>query len=256
MAAITLIGAGNAATALGRALYRAGHRIVQVWSRTEANAARLAAEVNASATADLQDITPDADIYILAVKDDAIESTAKALPLRGKILAHTSGIKSKDLLHSSVNYGIFYPFVSMTKDGDSDFAEVLLMVEGNNEATLKMLTEIAGTISQKVKQVNEHDRQSLHLAAVFANNFTNYLYTVSELLLTESGLVFDDLRPLISAHVQRVLTQSPQQLQTGPAIRRDQSTIDVHLDLLSKHQDLKELYSLLTSSIQGLYPTK
>ncbi|MBS1684819.1 MAG: DUF2520 domain-containing protein [Bacteroidetes bacterium] len=255
MAAITLIGSGNAATALGRALHKAGHQIVQVWSRSEAHAAQLAKELNAAPTADLQNINGNADIYILSVKDDAIEATAKALPVSGKILAHTSGIKSKDLLHSSGRYGIFYPFVSMTRDAETDFHTALLMVEGNNEETLKTLAALAQTISDRVRQVEERDRQSLHLAAVFANNFTNYLYTVSEQLLAESGLSFDELRPLIAAHVQRVMEQSPGQLQTGPAIRRDHSTIDVHLDLLSKHQNLKELYSLLTSSIQDIYPT-
>lgn len=256
MAAITLIGSGNAATALGRALRHAGHRIVQVWSRTEENATILARELNAMPTADLQSINSDADIYILSVKDDAIEEIAKALPLSGKILAHTSGIKSKDLLHASAHYGIFYPFVSMTKDTETDFHEVLMMVEGNDEATLQALTLLAQTLSGKVKQVEERDRQSLHLAAVFANNFTNYLYTVSEQLLQESGLSFDELRPLVAAHVRRVMEQSPFQLQTGPAIRRDHSTMDVHLDLLSRHQNLKEVYSLLTSSIQDLYPIK
>lgn len=256
MAAITLIGSGNAATALGRALYRAGHQIVQVWSLSAANARRLASELNAAATSDLASVTSDADVYILSVKDDAIEATAQALPLSGKILAHTSGIKSKELLSTSGSYGVFYPFVSMTRDTETNFTDVLMMIEGNNEQTRATLTGIAQTISRRVKQVEERDRQSLHLAAVFANNFTNYLYTVSEQLLGESGLSFDELRPLIAAHIQRVQGQSPFQLQTGPAIRRDQSTIEVHLDLLSRHQNLKEVYSLLTASIQEFYPTK
>jgi predicted short-subunit dehydrogenase-like oxidoreductase (DUF2520 family) len=107
-----------------------------------------------------------------------------------------------------------------------------------------------------VKAVDENQRQTLHLAAVFANNFTNHIYAIAERVLEEKGLSFDDLRPLIAAHIQNILVHSPSKLQTGPAIRHDQSTIDIHMDLLKAHPDYREIYSLLTTSIQDIHKTK
>ena len=257
MAAITLIGSGKTATALGQALRDAGHQIIQIWSRTEANANELALKLGAVSITELSNLNDQADIYIIAVKDDAIENVAKQLRIGDKIIAHTSGIKSRELLkEAGGNYGIFYPFVSMTKETTVDFGKALVMIEGSNQRTSETLLSLAQSISDNVKPVDESQRQSLHLAAVFANNFTNHLYTVAEQILDEKGLSFDDLRPLIAAHLQNVLSYSPSQLQTGPAVRGDQSTIDIHTKLLSGHEDPKKIYSLITSSIQDFHKKK
>ena len=121
MAKITLIGSGKTATALGKALMHAGHGFLQVWSRSEAAANLLARQINAQATTDLAAINTDSDVYIIAVKDDAIGEVAGKLKIGNRLIAHTSGIKSKELLKAaSPNYGIFYPFVSMTKESTTD----------------------------------------------------------------------------------------------------------------------------------------
>lgn len=257
MAKITLIGSGKTATALGKALKLAGHELVQVWSRSEAGANDLAQRVNASATIDLAAINADADIYLIAVKDDAIGEVANKLKIGNKIIAHTSGIKSKELLKSaSTNYGIFYPFVSMTKKSNTDFKNALLMIEGSNEGTINALSTLARTISDNVRMVEEKQRQSLHLAAVFAHNFTNHIYTVAEKILSDKGLPFDDLRPLISAHLSSVQKLSPSALQTGPAIRHDSTTISEHLHLLDQNKELRDLYLTMTEAIQQWHKTK
>ena len=252
MAKITLIGSGKTATSLGKALLLAGHEIMQVWSRSEANAKELANKLNATSTVDLSAISDTAYIYIIAVKDDAIAEVAERLKVGNKIVAHTSGIKSKELLTDvSHNYGIFYPFVSMTKDSLVDFKKALLMIEGSNEGTVAVLNSLAHSISDNVKQVEEYQRQSLHLAAVFAHNFTNHMYTISEKILADKGLKFDDLRPLIAAHIANVQYLSPATLQTGPAIRHDSTTIDTHLHLLNSNPEFKQLYLAMTEAIQS-----
>jgi predicted short-subunit dehydrogenase-like oxidoreductase (DUF2520 family) len=254
---ITLIGSGKTATALGKALQQAGHSIAQVWSRSEANSQQLAHMLSAQYVSDLSAIADISHIYIIAVNDDAIEEIASQLKIGDKIIAHTSGIKSRELLKTaSTNYGIFYPFVSMTKETQVDFKKALMMIEGSNEATTNTLLTLARTISGNVKHVDENQRQSLHLSAVFANNFTNHMYTIAEQILAEKGLSFDDLRPLIAAHIQNVMTHQPSQLQTGPAIRGDQSTIAIHEDILSEHPDFQKIYSLLTASIQDFHKKK
>jgi len=256
MASITLIGSGKTATALGTALQAAGHEFVQVWSRG-AGADELAKKLHASATNELDAIKSDADIYIIAVKDDAIQEVAAKLNISGKIIAHTSGIKSKDLLkNSSINYGIFYPFVSMTKEAETDFRNVLMMIEGSNYGTNRTLSELAKTISGNVKQVEENQRQSLHLAAVFAHNFTNHMYIAAEKILADKGMSFDELRPLIAAHAANIQKLSPSGLQTGPAIRHDSSTIDTHLHLLDQDAALHQLYQTMTDAIQHWHKDK
>ena len=254
MAKVTLIGSGKAATALGNALMLAGHEIMQVWSRSDANANELAGKINATATIDLAAVSDVADIYIITVKDDAIAEVASKLKIGNKIVAHTSGIKSKDLLTDvSVNYGIFYPFVSMTKESVVDFKKALFMIEGRNEETIAALSSLADSISDNVKMVEESQRQSLHLAAVFAHNFTNHLYTISEKILNDKGLKFDDLRPLIAAHIANMQHLSPSTLQTGPAIRHDSTTIDTHLHILDTSPEFKQLYLAMTEAIQSWY---
>jgi predicted short-subunit dehydrogenase-like oxidoreductase (DUF2520 family) len=257
MAKVTLIGSGKAASALGKALRAAGHEIIEVWSRHPNNAEALAGILKARPVQDLRSLDPVADVFLIAVKDDAIEAVAAQMQAAGRIVAHCSGIKSALLLKSaSENYGVFYPFVSMTKDADTDFSSALLMIEGINAATAEALFALAGSISHHVKRVEEAQRQSLHLAAVFAHNFTNHMYTVAAQLLAEKSLSFDALKPLIAAHHAALQRSEPVSLQTGPAIRHDHSTIEVHLQLLHGHEDLKKLYELLTGSIQQWHKDK
>ena len=257
MAKITLIGSGKTAHALGKALLAGRHEIIQVWSKTKANADHLAKLLNAGSNNALSEINADADIYIIAVKDDAIGEVAPQLNIGNKIIAHTSGIKSKDLLKTaSPSYGIFYPFVSMTKETDPNFRSALFMIEGSDNATAETLSTLAQSISDNVKMVEESQRQSLHLAAVFAHNFTNHMYTVAEKILADKGLHFDDLRPLIAAHIANVQQFSPSTLQTGPAIRQDSTTIDQHLSLLDSNSEFKQLYLTMTDAIQQWYKDK
>ena len=246
---ISIIGAGNVATNLALALKKAGHEIVQVYNRSDDAGKELAHTVAASFTSNAADLL-DADVYIVAVKDDVIAEIAEYLKLADKIVAHTSGTNSKDLLATaSSNYGIFYPLQTMKKNSKVDFKSVPLLVEGSDDATVATLEALAKTISQNVHRVDEEQRKWIHVAAVFANNFTNHLYIVSESILLGQGLPFDILKPLIYRSIENLQQNSPAELQTGPAARGDMQTIEKHLMLLGDDIRLQKIYEILTQSI-------
>lgn len=246
---ISIIGAGNVATNLALAFKKAGHEIVQIYNRSNDAGKELAHSVAASFTAHAADIA-DADIYMVAVRDDVIAEVTAPLKLKEKIVAHTSGAKSKEELNGcSLHTGIFYPLQTMVKYSKLDFKNVPLLIEGSDKITAATLHKLASSISQNVHFVDEQQRQWIHVAAVFANNFTNHLYGISESLLAEHQLSFEILKPLIFHAVQNLNEYSPTQLQTGPAARGDANTIEKHLQLLGNNDRLKKIYEILTQSI-------
>ena len=246
---ISIIGAGNVATQLAFAFKKAGHTLVQIYNRSDESGKELAHAVGAAFTSDSYQLL-QTDVYLIAVKDDAIAELASQLQSQGKIVAHTSGSMSKDLLQvSSSNYGVFYPLQTMTKVSKIDFKNVPFLIEGSNEQTTKTLEKLAQSISQNIHVVDEQQRQWVHVAAVFANNFTNHLFGLSESLLLAQGLPFEILKPLIFSFIQNMQEYSPQQLQTGPAARGDVQTINNHLLLLADDERLKKIYEILTNSI-------
>lgn len=253
---VSILGAGNVATQLALALKKSGAQIIQIYNRSNEAGIELAKTVNASFTSDLSNLE-DADIYLIAVKDDAIAEIAAHLKLSHKIVAHTSGTKSKELLSNCSNeYGIFYPLQTMTKSSKVDFKNVPLLIEGNNAHVAGQLEALARTISHNVHRVDEQQRQWIHVAAVFANNFTNHLFGISEHILKEQGLPFDILKPLIFNFVKSLEKQSPAQIQTGPAMRGDYQTIEKHLELLTDETRLQTIYKVLTDSIIEQYRQK
>jgi len=246
---ITILGAGNVATQLALVLKKTGHEIVEIYNRSNEAGIELAKTVGAGFTSDLSQL-PDADVYLIAVKDDAIAEVAAALKTDNKIVAHTSGTKSKDLLqNTSNNFGIFYPLQTMTKAAKVDFKNVPILIEGSNRQTTLKLEELARCISKNVHMVDEQQRQWIHVAAVFANNFTNHMFGISEQLLLSHGLPFEILKPLIFNFIQNLENHSPSEIQTGPAIRGDFKTIEKHIQLLGDDTRLQKVYQVITESI-------
>jgi len=246
---VTIIGAGNVATHLALAIKKAGHEIVQIYNRSDDAGKELAHTVGAQFTSDAAQLK-DADVYLIAVKDDVISEVAAHLRMGDKVVAHTSGTKSKDLLKTgSSNYGIFYPLQTLSRQTKVDFRYVPLLVEASNEATVKKLEELASSISNNVYRVDEEQRQWIHIAAVFANNFTNHLFALSEGILQKRGMQFDMLKPLIFKFLQNLHENSPADIQTGPAARKDTQTIQQHLKLLEGDKRLHQIYEVLTDSI-------
>jgi len=247
---ITIIGSGNVATHLAAAFKNAGHAIVQVYSRDLQHASLLAYHVRANAIDNLDEIDPETDLFVIAVKDDAIETVTAALAKYQKLMVHTSGATSlQTLLAHTENAGVFYPLQTFSKTKEVDFNTVPVCIEGGNEEITSILNVLAYTITQNVYRINSDERRTLHLAAVFACNFPNYLYYLSQQLLAEKQLPFDLLRPLILETAQKVQEHLPADVQTGPAIRNDEKTMGNHLQQLAGNPQLQELYQLLSQGI-------
>jgi predicted short-subunit dehydrogenase-like oxidoreductase (DUF2520 family) len=247
---ITIIGSGNVATHLAAAFKNAGHGMVQVYSRDIQHASLLAYHVRANAIDNLDQIDPETDLFLIAVKDDAIESIAAELARYNKLIVHTSGATSlQALLNHTPTVGVFYPLQTFSKTKEVNFNTVPLCIEGADEQIASTLNELAYTITQNVYRITSAERKTLHLAAVFACNFPNYLYYISQQLLADQQLPFDLLRPLILETAQKVQELLPAAVQTGPAVRNDEKTMAAHLQLLQENPQLQELYHSLSQGI-------
>ncbi|MBK0380934.1 Rossmann-like and DUF2520 domain-containing protein [Mucilaginibacter segetis] len=247
---ITIIGSGNVATHLSAALKNAGHKIVQVYSRNINKANLLAYHVAAEPIDDIVLIDANTDIFIIAVNDDAVGEIARQLAGFDILMAHTSGSVGISTLQAFTdNAGVFYPLQTFSTTKELDFRQVPLCVEGADELITKTLEELARTVSNNVYQVNSEQRKILHLSAVFACNFTNHLYGVAQQLLAEHNMDFNMLRPLIAETADKVKQHLPAEVQTGPAVRKDEQTMQKHLQMLDNSPQLQELYRLLSQDI-------
>ncbi len=246
---IVIIGTGNTATILGRKLREAGHRIVQVFGRDTNTASKLAYELDTESTNYWNVVNRDADLYILAVSDIAVEEVLSELNLPDKTIVHTAASVSKNILKTaSQHFGVFYPLQSLKKEM-GHLPDIPIIIDASDSATLKELEELALSISDKVVEAGDEVRMKLHLAAVFCNNFVNHLYALAEAYCKKEGLDFSLLHPLIEETAARLKTISPSTSQTGPAIRNDRATIEKHLALLKDYPHLKNIYEVLTDSI-------
>lgn len=247
MVNVVILGAGNVASHLCKAFEGSKEvSVIQVYNRNKSSLHSFSSKINL--TTCLLDIK-DADVYIIAIADDAIKSFSKSLPLTNKLVVHTSGSKAIDKLANTNRKGVFYPLQTFSKNQDIDFSEIPICLEAENEKDLKLLQKLGNAISKNVQLINSEERSKLHLAAVFVNNFVNYLYQVGSDLLLEDSLSFELLKPLIKETANKLETLNPSESQTGPAKRNDLKTIENHLHLL-KDSPYIELYEQLTKSIQ------
>jgi len=189
------------------------------------------------------------DIYILAVNDDAIRMLSAKLPFEGRLVVHTSGTVSLEAIDPKNRRGVFYPLQTFSEGADLDFKSIPICIEAELKSDEDVLQQLGHVISNKVTVLKSDDRKKLHLAAVWVNNFTNHIFQLAEEYLIENNLSFDLLRPLILETAQKVQMMSPSKAQTGPAKRKDEETIQAHLEMMKDPQH-KEIYKLLTESIK------
>lgn len=251
---IVLLGSGKVATQLGRAFKMAGQTIVQVWSRNIEHAKELADTVASEAISDIDDINQSADMYIIAVKDNAIRELALTLNIGDKLIVHTSGSTSIHALDGvSSHTGVFYPLQTFSRNKAVDFRSVPIAIEASSPEDLAAIRAIADRLSERVIELSSAQRKTLHVAAVFACNFTNHLMAISQELLEAESLEFDLLRPLIAETAEKVQLSDPETVQSGPAIRGESEIINSHLKMLEEKPELQELYKLLSQSIVNLH---
>jgi predicted short-subunit dehydrogenase-like oxidoreductase (DUF2520 family) len=247
---ITLIGAGNLATRLGIALLGAGHEFRQVYSRSRESADLLANRLGAEGVVHSASVLPDSDLYICALKDDVLPMVLPQIRFGRGAVVHTAGSVSLDVLAPySDRIGVFYPLQTFSKYRQVDFREIPVYVEAKEPEMVFFLKSLAESVSERVREVDGEKRLSLHLAAVFACNFTNYFYSVAFDLVNEKNLDFSDLLPLIRETAGKVQQMSPTDAQTGPAIRLDKNIMNKHLDSLKEHPDLIALYEQISLGI-------
>jgi len=247
MISVVLLGAGHVATHLFKAFYASeGVEIKQWYNRSLKTIDEYKNRVKV--TDNLLTLV-EADIYILAVSDDAIEALSKQLPFKNRLVIHTSGSTSLYAVDMQQKRGVFYPLQTFSKAADLGFANVPICIEALKKTDLPILKQLAEAIGSKSHKVNSDQRQALHLAAVFVNNFTNQLYRMAHEITEMSGAEFDILKPLIKETANKVEYLSPYLAQTGPALRNDKKTIKRHLKQLESEQH-KAVYELLTKSIK------
>ncbi len=250
---VVVIGSGNVATHLSLALNKSGINIVQVWSKSLTNARLLAIEVNALFTNNLNDLVGNADLYIISIKDDAITSVLEQFPHKHKNIIHTAGSIAMEVLKPySENCGVLYPLQTFSKNKTVDFKEIPVLIEANTYLLERQLTQLAEGISNKVSSASSEQRKYLHIAAVFACNFTNYFYALAQQMLEDKALEFDLIRPLILETAQKAMLHSPAAVQTGPAVRKDQKVVNAHIELLKDNPALQKLYADLSERIMTL----
>lgn len=247
MITVTLLGAGNVASHLFEAFNNAEDVVVSQWYSRDLDKISDYKHLT-SITDDLSNLEP-VQIYIIAVSDDAIAEVSSALPYQNGLVVHTSGSVNIHDLDKKHRRGVFYPLQTLSKNTAVDFANVPLCLEALEKEDLQLLKQLAEAIGSPFYKINTEQRQTLHLAAVFVNNFTNQLYRVAHEISDSKNIDFNILKPLILETAKKLEHLSPYQAQTGPAKRRDKKTLKRHLKLI-ENEHHKAIYELLTQSIQ------
>lgn len=256
---IFILGSGNVATHLSQAFARAGHQISGVYSRQLAHAAELAACLNQALATDELDfrVLPAADVYLLCLSDAAVAGFMKQARFPAEVVvAHTSGSLPLAVLadQQQIRPAVFYPIQTFSKHQPVDLASTPIAVEASDPEVAARMAALAASISQQVVALSSEERRHLHLAAVFACNFTNHLLGIGRELMARQQLDPTLLHPLIEATFRKALSQPPFQVQTGPAVRGDENILARQQELLEDAPLYREIYALLSESIRQKKP--
>ncbi len=249
---VAFIGSGNVATKLAQSLYKEGISIKEIYSPTFSNAQELADTVDATPIESLNNVSQNIDIIIISISDSALKEIDLPKFSDNTIICHTSGSVNIEILNKHNNYGVYYPLQTFSKNTNVDISEVPFCIEANTESNLETLFSLAELISNDVSIVTSLEREKMHLAAVFINNFTNAMYSIAEDLMQESGLNFDYLKPLIKETANKAIKHSPREIQTGPAVRNDKSIINKHIRDLDNNEEYSNIYKQLSDLIYKL----
>jgi predicted short-subunit dehydrogenase-like oxidoreductase (DUF2520 family) len=253
---VFIIGTGNVATTLGKAFTGAGHSITGIFGRTEKNVRSLAKKLHCKSYTDPAAIPLNADVYLIAIKDDALESVVTKLPELKGVVAHTAGATPMKILGRFRYHGVFYPVETITKTFRVSLKQVPICIEGFDETSFKKLMQLARSVSEETYSLDSDQRAVLHLAAVYTNNFTNALLGIAGDLLENENLPLNLLKPLALTTVKNAFSHGAIESQTGPAKRNDTRTLQKHLELLSLNEEYSRIYRLLSRHIRNVHKKK
>ncbi len=251
---LSIIGSGNVASHLASIFFTHDIQVKEIYSHTFQHAEELASKVKANAIEDISKLSDDTDLFIIAIKDDFIEEVANCLTNKKVPIVHTSGSISIDVLKNATSYGSLYPLQTFSKHVPVDENKIPWCIEASNNNFLDALKTFTALFSTNTQVVDSKQRLALHVAAVFACNFTNAMLAQAEDICKEKEVDFGLLKPLIEETLRKSLNESPSNVQTGPAIRKDYKTINKHQELLNK--DKREVYTYLSELIMNRYHDK
>lgn len=254
---VSIIGSGNLAWHLAPALDNTDFSVREVYSPNPAHAAALVERLyEAEVKATLDFSTSPSQIFIIAATDDAIQDIAQEIILPDDaILVHTSGSQPLSILGyaATPNIGVFYPLQTFSKSKKVEFQDIPVFIESDLPETERLLRQMASAISKQVFRISSHERKAMHVAAVFAANFTNHMLLVAQQIMKDNSLSFDWLKPLIAEMINKSLAIGPEQAQTGPARRGDLAILDKHLEFLATDEAVSELYKVISQHIVDTY---
>ena len=249
---VSIIGTGNVASHLSFALESAGHTICEIYARDLEKAEALTNRLFSPEPVDsLNFEESEAEVFIIAVSDNAIEHVAKHLYVpTDAMVVHTSGSKGLDVLEEHLpNVGVLYPLQTFSHLKNVNFSEIPMLLEANSENGKKLLTDLASSLSSQVYLLDSESRRTLHLSAVFVCNFVNHLYALGKTIAESAEIPFHLLHPLMKETAEKAILHGPELSQTGPALRGDTSIINTHLQMLKHNPELFDLYKSLSESI-------
>lgn len=251
---IVVIGGGNTATNFIYNCNAKGISIAGVYCKSYNRALKLSKQINCDALTSVYRVPP-ADMYLLAVSDNAIAEVADKLEFDTGLVVHTSGSTSIDVLTKHFKYaGVIYPLQSLTQKEPIDFANVPLLIEASDDFALGQIELFARLLSNKVVPLSSAERKKMHLSAVVVNNFVNHLYALVRDYGEKEDLDITLLHPLMEQTVQRAIRLDPRDIQTGPARRSDMHIITEHLEMLNgKHGRLSGIYEFISNSLKHYY---
>ncbi|MFM1878950.1 MAG: hypothetical protein RLZZ241_1816 [Bacteroidota bacterium] len=250
---VVIIGSGNVAYHLHRALLDAkGIALLQLVGRN--NRSFTGFDSGVPTVCSMAEIV-DADLYLVAVSDDAIGVVFEQLQDKKGLIAHTSGGVNYTGKTDTNRFGVFYPLQTFSRTRDINFNSIPILLEAQQSNDLELLKTIAIAIGGIPIPTTSNSRNAIHLAAVFANNFTNHLCYLASEICTENGVDSNLLLPLYKETMSKLEVLSPKAAQTGPAKRGDLKTQEIHSQLLGPGLNL-DLYKLLSLSIKKTYEEK
>lgn len=260
---VVILGAGRVATHLVPIIHQEAGRVVQIWSRSIASAQLLAEPIDVPYTNDLCAVVSDADIYIVCVVDDALPHVAAKLAevvsIHRKVssqplLLHTSGSVPVEVWRQTgaMHYGVIYPLQTFSKNKFVDMSKVPFFIESSDNQSMVVIKDFVHKMSLMVHVADSASRMKLHIAAVFACNFTNAMYDAAYRLLAQSNLPFEVMLPLIEETANKVKKLIPREAQTGPASRGDHRVVRAHIEALLGDDELLEMYKLISKYINNI----
>lgn len=253
---VTIIGSGNVATVMGKVLTEKGYVIAEVYSRNPSHAAILAKQLQANAVSNITMLDRNSDVYLIAVADDALAELASQLSLPNKLVMHTAGSVSKEILKTaSDSYGVLWP-MKMIRKPMKTLEPVTIVVDGNTESSIKQVEQFAGIFSPTITRADDAMRSKMHMLAALLSNFTNHLYHLAADYCEAEQIDFSVFYPIIEATALEIRENHPKNVQAGPAIRGDSQTIEKHVQILEKYPQMRQVYEAMTESIGKSFGNK